>query len=115
MREIEVLSRAPVPVDPPAGGTLYIDTRLRMAQEGVLPDTGDQVARWTHVRGVKVSQLKADEIGALPDELIETSTHMTAIRAPSAEPASAHHAPSPVFLIQQCDATHATVRTSDDC
>lgn len=114
-RDIELLPRKP-----PAAATdlsksaVYVDSRLRIGQDGLLPDTGGPVARWTQVRGVKVVELKASEIGELPDRFVEKATGLTLERAPRA-PGVPMVPPTSVLLIQKCDAEHKTATTTDDC
>lgn len=117
MREIEHLSRVPTPMAATGhvNSVLYIDTRLRVAQDGLLPETGSQIARWGYQRGVKLVELKADAIRALPDRFVETSTGLTVQRPPGPLPMSWSGLPPRVFLIQQCDADRKTTTTSDDC
>jgi hypothetical protein len=116
-RDVKVFSVASKPVEPLTDlsqGVVYRDTRLRVGQEGVLPDTGGTAARWQHVRGVRIDELEADPIGALSDRIVEKSTGVTVVRdlqkpLPST-PAGTH-----LYLIRQCDADHTTATTSDDC
>jgi hypothetical protein len=116
-RDIAELPRAstPPPTTNLSKGVVYIDGRLRVGHEGLLPDTGGTAARWTHQRGIKLVELKADKIGALPDRFVEKSTGLTLERAPGAMPATQPGMPVPVFVLQKCDAEHKTVTTSDDC
>lgn len=93
---------------------VYIDSRLRVGQDGLLPDTGGTVARWTQVRNVRVVELKASEIGALralPERIVEKSTGLTLDLARGLPlPGS-----SRVFAIEKCDGQHKTPTTADDC
>lgn len=115
-RDLELLPRTSTP--PPAtrlsNSVVYVDSRLRIGQDGLLPDTGGTVARWTAQRGVKVVELKAGQIGELPDRFIEKATGMVVERAPGASGLRLLP-PGPVYLIQKCDAEHKTATTSDDC
>lgn len=116
-RDVKLLPRASKPTlrTDFSNSVVYVDESLRIAQEGLLPDTGGQVARWAQLRGVKVVELQADSIGALPDRFVETSTGLTVERAPGLLPRSWPGLPPPVFLIQKCDADHKTATTLDDC
>lgn len=116
-RDVELLPRVsmPKPTTNVSRSVVYVDTRLRVAQEGLLPDTGGAVSRWANVRGVRVVELKTDSIGALPDRFVETSTGLTVQRAPGLLPKPWLGPPPPVFLIQKCDADHKTATTLDDC
>lgn len=115
-RDIELLPRAstPAPAMDLSKSVVYVDSRMRIGQEGLLPDTGGQAARWTNVRGVKVVELKANEIGALPDRFVEKATGLTLERAPRI-PAVPLPASPRVLVIEKCDAEHKTATTSDDC
>jgi hypothetical protein len=116
-RDIAELPRAstPAPATDLSKGVVYVDSRLRVGQEGLLPDTGGTAARWTHQRGVKLVELRTGKIGELPDRFVETSTGLTVERAPGAVPVTRPGLPPPVFLLQKCDAGHQTATTSDDC
>ncbi|HEX3758098.1 MAG TPA: hypothetical protein VHW23_05310 [Kofleriaceae bacterium] len=112
-RDVALLPRTstPAPATDLSKNVVYVDSRLRVGQDGLLPDTGGSVARWARVRNVKVVELKASEIGALPDRIVEQSTGLTLDRAPIVRlPASPR-----VFVIQRCDAEHRTATTQDDC
>ena len=101
----------PTPATDLSKNIVYIDSQLRIGQDGLLPDPGGSVARWAQVRNVRVIELKASEIGALPERLVEKSTGLTLDRAPIWPlPASPR-----VFVIQKCDAEHRTATTQDDC
>lgn len=116
-RDIARLPRASKPASTTdlSDDVVYIDDRLRVGQEGLLPDTGGPAARWTHQRGVKLVELKASEIGELPDRFVETSTGLTVQRAPGRMPDMPLRAPTRVFLLEKCDAEHKTATTRDDC
>lgn len=114
-RDIEQLPRqgAPDPTTDLSRGAVFVDTRLRVGQEGLLPEVGGTAARWTRQRGVKLVELRASEIGELPDRMVETSTGTVFEHAETSAAVLALGAS--VFLLQQCDANQSTATTSDDC
>jgi hypothetical protein len=92
---------------------IYMDHRLRVGQEGVLPDLGGPAARWQHRPNVRISELRKNPAGLPPDEIVETSTsaRFDYIAPRTLETSS----PYPPLVIRQCDARHETPRTDDDC
>jgi hypothetical protein len=93
---------------------VYLDTRLRVGQDGLVPDTGGPVARWQQRRNVRVEEMKGNAIGVLPDRIVAGTTTKTTYDhvAPStARTAAASH----VIFLRQCDGDHKTATTGDDC
>jgi hypothetical protein len=55
---------------------VYIDSRLRVGREGLVPDTGVNSAYWRSRPDVTIDALDRSAIGALPDRLVVSSTKL---------------------------------------
>jgi hypothetical protein len=116
MMEMPAIRRA-APTDL-SDAPVYIDGRVRTAHEGFLPDTGGSAARWRRVRGVRIHELNASKIGALPDRLRLSDGQIFERANPATVPpakAGAHVMTPKIYLIRQCDVEHKTKTTGDDC
>lgn len=100
-------------------GEVYIDDRIRVAHEGLLPDTGGSASRWRQVPNVRIEELNASKIGALPDRLAlpDGQVFEHAIPTPrQAQAGAPRPTPTPTtYLIEQCDSEHRTETKDDDC
>ena len=97
-----------------SAGEVYLDTRLRVGQDRLIPDTGGPAARWQQRKNVRVEEMKANAIGVLPDRIVAgTSTKTTYdLVAPSTARTTV---PSQVIFLEQCNGDHKTATSSDDC
>jgi len=97
---------------------VYIDGRVSAAHEGFLSDVGGPSARWRQVPNVRIDELNASKIGALPDQLrLPSGATFERANPAAALPAQAGpRVPAPkIYLIRQCDGAHKTKTTDDDC
>lgn len=93
---------------------IFLDSHLRIGQEGTTPDLGGQAARWQHRPDVSMSELRDEPAGHPADEVIETSTGTRFDYIPPRRHSSTGAIPHPI-VIRQCDDNHKTPQTSDDC
>lgn len=93
---------------------VYLDTRLRVGREGLVPEIGGPAARWQQMRNVRVEEMKGNQIGALPDR-INTGTSTKTTYDYVAPNTARTTMPSRVIFIRQCDSDHKTAATDDDC
>jgi hypothetical protein len=105
-----------------AGTPVYIDSRINVAREGVLPGLGGHASRWRRVKDVRIQEVRASEIGELSDRFRlpsgETLIHSAAQK--EGIPFVQHPSPT-VLLIRQCQRGEGkqnaakTSSTGDDC
>jgi hypothetical protein len=116
-RDIEGLSATRLSTKTPTNLSnceVYLDDRLRVGQEGLIPDTGGPAARWQQRPNVRVEEMKASEIGALPDRIVTGTSTKTTFHHVASSPTRAA-TPRPVIFLRQCDGDHKTATTDDDC
>ena len=96
---------------------VYLDDRLRVGQEGYLPDLGGNVSRWQRRSNVRVEELDANVIGALPDQLVVKPASSASLKLSYIPPLvrSPPGVRPRVVIIRQCDQAQETVTTDDDC
>jgi hypothetical protein len=94
---------------------VYLDTRLRVGQEGLIPDTGGPAARWQQMRNVRVEEMNADAIGDLPDRIVTGTETKTTFDHVTSSATRTTTMPPRVILLQKCDGDHKTATTEDDC
>lgn len=122
VREIEELPTS-VTVVPPATDLtereIYLDSRLRVGQEGLLPDLGGQAAQWQQRPSVQVSELRHQPGGPLSDQLIETSTSTTFDYIPPRATRRAGDVLPPVVIRlahhHRCKDGQSAYRSGGDC
>jgi len=116
MKEMRPIRRA-APTDL-SDAPVYIDGRVSAAHEGFLPDTGGSAARWRRVPDVRIDELNASKIGALPDRVrLPDGAVLERANPAAVVPAQAgpHVTVPTIYLIRHCDGEHKTKTTDDDC
>jgi len=95
---------------------VYLDTRLRVGQEGLVPEVSGSAARWQQLRNVRVETMNANEIGALPDRIVTGTVTKTTFDRVHAAPNTIKLMASPrVVFLRRCNRDGKTVGGADGC
>lgn len=75
--ELETFSSVLLPATDLSERAIYLDTRLRVGQEGMLPDLNGLAARWQQRPELHIAELRHDPKAPRSDQIVEFSTSTT--------------------------------------